>query len=111
MKKNIHNIVAKLIDDLNEYYQQTEDSEILEVGSSIVGDSGVIRYKMFKSVIYRTETDRSGILEDHYMIGDEWDEAELLDQIAHDRKRLRKSWKVWKSDNPDAEMEKGEDED
>lgn len=34
------------------------------------------------------------------------DVVDLEEQLKHDRRRLRKSWRVWKAENPDQEMEK-----
>ena len=39
------------------------------------------------------------------------DVMELEEQLRHDRRRLGKSWRVWKAENPDKEMEKEDNED
>lgn len=110
MEKKIYNIVAKLNEDLNEYYAQTDNSEVLEIGTTIIGMGGIIKYEIFKTLIKRTETSGSEVFVDRYAIAKEWDMYELKGQIQHDRIRLRKSWKVWKSENPDLEMEREDDD-
>jgi hypothetical protein len=111
MEKNIHNIVAKFNSELNEYYTATDNAEVLDIETTIIGSGGHIKYTLFKTVIRRDEYDGRSVFKDTFKLDRESEVEELLDQIRHDRKRLRKSWKVWKSENPDLEMEREDDED
>ena len=110
MKKNIHNIAAKFNSELNEYYSATDNAEVLDIETTIIGSGGHIKYTLFKTVIRRDEYDGKHLYKDSFKLDRDSDIEELLDQINYDRRRLRKSWKVWKSENPDLEMEKDEDE-
>lgn len=105
-KTNIHNIVARFNDELNEYYDATNNLDVLDIDTTIIGSGGHIKYTLFKTVIRRDEYDGKIVYKDSFKINNEFEVDELLDQIRYDRKRLRKSWRVWKSENPDAEMEK-----
>ncbi len=111
MEKNIHNIVAKFNSELNEYYTATDNAEVLDIETTIIGSGGHIKYTLFKTVIRRDEYDGRSVFKDTFKLDRESEVEELLDQIRHDRKRLRKSWKVWKAENPDLEMEREDDED
>lgn len=111
MATNIHNIVARFNEELNEYYRATDNAEVYEIDTTIIGAGGHITYTLFKTVIKREEIDGDSVFKDSFKVNSEWEMEELKDQIRHDRKRLRKSWRVWKSENPDLELEKEEDED
>lgn len=54
------------------------------------------------------ETDEDG---EEYVTG--WDNGldTLKDGLAYDRRRLKKAWRIYRSDNPDAELERDETED
>lgn len=110
MATNIHNIVARLNEELNEYYKATDNAEVYDIDTTIIGSGGHITYTLYKTVIKREESDGDSVFKDSFRVGSEWEMEELKDQIIHDRKRLRKSWKVWKSENPDAELEREDDE-
>lgn len=99
--------------ELEEYYKET-GSEVPDIETTIIGSSGIIKYTVDEASnkITRIEEDASltSPLEDNYKIGYYWDEQELLDQIKYDRRRLKKGWRVWKSENPDAELERDDEE-
>lgn len=111
MEKNIHNIVARFNSELNEYYTATDNSEVLDIETTIIGSGGHIKYTLFKTLIRRDEYNGGSVFKDSFRLNSEYEVEELLDQIRFDRRRLRKSWKVWKSENPDLEMEREDDED
>lgn len=110
MEKNIHNIVAKFNSELNEYYTATDNAEVLDIETTVIGSGGHIKYTLFKTLIRRDEYDGSHVYKDTFKLDKEFEVEELLDQIRYDRRRLRKSWKVWKAENPDLEMEREDDE-
>ena len=101
--------VQKFQDELLAYYTET-DCEIPDVDSTLIStsriDYGIDGYK-----ITRTETDSHSTFADHWDATEPTEQDDLLEQIAYDRRRLRKGWRVWKSENPDAEMEKDDDQD
>jgi hypothetical protein len=35
----------------------------------------------------------------------------VKESLAYDRRRLSKGWRVWKSENPDAELERDDEDD
>lgn len=105
--------VLQFQEELDTYYKETENQEVPEVDSTIIGFGGIIRYEVQEGLITRirrTETDRDSVLEDTYKVGYYWDEQELLEQIKYDRRRLKKGWRVWKSENPDAELARDDDD-
>ena len=110
MARNIHNIVARFNDELNEYYEATDNEKIYDIDTTIIGSGGHIKYTLFKTVIRRDEYDGRTVFKDTFKLDREFEVEELLYQIRYDRKRLRKSWKVWKSENPDVELEREDDE-
>lgn len=100
-----------LEEELNKYYQETDNSEILDVDTTIIGSGGTIHYKFLKTKVVRTETFSDGSsFCDEYKLSNCWEDLDLLEQVKYDARRLRKSWRVWKSENPDIELEK-DDED
>ena len=111
--------VLQFQEELDTYYKETENQEVPEVDSTIIGFGGIIRYEVFihpqlgggeDRFVTRKETDRDSTLEDTYKIGYYWDEQELIEQIKYDRRRLKKGWRVWKSENPDAELARDDDD-
>ena len=107
--KTIINAVNKFNKELNEYYTATGETELYEVDTTIEGETypvEFITYWEFKDFI-RVELDgTTWKIEDE----DSWEMDDFLDTLRYYRRRLRKSWRVWKSENPDAELEKEDEE-
>lgn len=96
------------------------DNEFVEVGTTIVGFSPIpsIEYKVdgesihieFDGEEYTLTYDKD--LDSCYDRSNEfYDDEYVVDGIKEYRKRIRKSLKVWRSENPDAELENEEIED
>lgn len=119
--KRIERYIAKVEQfnrDLMTYYNESGDNELPEIESTIIGCSG-----LDAAVITRTDngftcdldgweykveivTDEEG---EEYITGWEDGYDALKDTIAYERRRLNKAWRVWRSANPDAELEKDDD--
>ena len=96
------------------------DNEFVEVGTTIVGFSPIppIEYKVdgesihieFDGEEYTLTYDKD--FDSCYDRSIEfYDEDYLMDGIREYKKRIKKSLKVWRSENPDAELENEEIED
>ena len=103
----------KIQEELQKYYQETENSDIPDIETTIIGGSH-INYQITRDdlegiVIVRTDisgppmndrfTDKWFISTPYFYLDD------LLEQIKYDRRRIKKGYRVWRSDNPDQEME------
>lgn len=98
-----------LEDELNKYYKETDGCEVPDVDTTIIGSGGTIHYTFTDKEVVRTEKDSRSNYVDSYKISEPWQIEELNDQLAYDRRRLRKGWRVWKSENPDAELARDDD--
>jgi len=104
--------------DLAEYVKITESNDVPLIDCTIIG------YDQMEAYIIKDRKNGFDVITDgvKYEIrikrigGKEqitgWIDSldSLKEQIDYDRKRLNKGWRVWKSENPDAELEK-DDED
>lgn len=95
--------------ELEKYYKATDGSEIPDIETTVIGSGGVIDYRITKTHVIRTEKDSFSTFEDKYKIGYHWDEVDLAEQIRYDKRRLKKGWRVWRSENPDLELEKDDE--
>lgn len=107
--------IDKFNKDLKEYVNATESDLVPEIDSTVIGYSSMspINIKETDKGIRYTEDDGAS-WEDIEVVGECGEfwvsgEAELDDLLAYNRRRLRKGWRVWKSNNPDAELEKDSD--
>ena len=116
----LKNKVAKLNNDLREYFDASGDMSLPDIECTCIGYSAIgmveandIKDKEgnvtgFQATVddldYKVEyVEEDG---DIYLIG--WEELE--DDIRYQRRRLDKAWRVFKAENPDAELER-DDED
>lgn len=107
--------IDKFNKDLKEYVNATESDLVPEIDSTIIGYSSMFPIKVeetYKGIRY-TEDD-GAFWKDIEVVCEDAElwlsgEAELDDLLAYNRRRLRKGWRVWKSDNPDVELEKDSD--
>lgn len=112
-------VVERFNNDLEKYYSESGERELPDIETTIIGFS-----ELEPAEIHRTkngfvaefdgwsypvtiETDDDG---EQYIDGWENGYMALKDAIAFNRRRLRKAWRIWKSDNPDAELENDNDE-
>lgn len=112
-------VVERFNADLEKYYKETDSHELPIIECTIEGYE-----ELYPADIQRTENgfdcNLDGyvnhievVVEDgeEYIRGwEDWGDG-LKDGIAYERKRLRKAWRIWHSENPDAELAKQDDED
>lgn len=111
MAQSISNKVKAFQRELARYYEATDYQDLLEVDTTIIGWGGNVSYTVLETIIYRTEVEPDGhIFEDRYRLRSPMDVVELEEQLKHDRRRLGKSWRVWKAENPDMELEKDDND-
>lgn len=112
----IKTLIGK-IDRFNDMLKEAIDrmdgnNEFVEVGTTIIGEFGTIdsiEYKHIKNkLVVKWEGEKYVIKEeDGELIGDDYT---LLDCIQHYKRRIKKSLKIWESENPDEELENEDDE-
>lgn len=117
----LKNKVAKLNNDLREYFDASGDMSLPYIECTCIGYSAIglvdtqdIKDKDgnvfgFQSTVddldYKVEyVEEDG---DIYLTG--WEELE--DDLKYQRRRLNKAWRVFKAENPDAEFERDDEED
>jgi len=99
--------IDKFNKDLNEYFRVSEENELPDIDTTCIGFSPAqpYKYQVLKTRVKVTDADGQG-----YTITDEWELDEVNEALKYDRRRLNKAWRVWKSENPDAELEKDDEE-
>ena len=99
--------VEKFNADLAAYYKESGEEELPLIESTVVGFTPASPYtcQVLKTRVKVTDTDGQT-----YTVTDEWGLDEVLEALKYDRRRLAKAWRIWKSENPDAELEKDEEE-
>lgn len=109
--KKVIRKVEKFNADLDAYAKVAGDYELPEIECSIEGFSEVGKYTYEVS-----ENEMSIVVRDwdEYEFEIDWEECCAYDEfdeaIRYDRRRLNKAWRIWKSKNPDAELEKDDEE-
>lgn len=106
--------IEKFNNQLAEYIAITGDNEVPDIDCTIIGTSPMepIQMKELRdSIAYCDEGWWEKITVEHEA-GEYWvsGEDELDDLLKYNRRRLRKGMRVWKSENPDTEMEKEDEE-
>lgn len=104
--------IEKFNDQLNAYIELTGDNEVPDIDCSIISTSPmdyIIIRETTNGFIY-TDDGLDYAVEVVSECGDFWldGEDELDSNLAYNRRRLRKGIRVWKSENPDRELEKDE---
>lgn len=125
VSKKVLNLLAKYrkqVEDFNAeieaYTKMTGDYDVPEIDSTVIGFSPLVPYEITERANgFKVTTDGNVFTVKAVCINGEWEIVgwhDYLDglkaQIAYDRRRLKKGIRVWKSENPDAELEK-DDED
>ena len=106
--KSLTKAIDKLNADYAAYVKETEETELPEIDTTCIGWSPVepYTYKELKTKFKVTDFDSN-----EYSIEDEWDLDEVKMSIMYDRRRLKKAWRIWKSENPDWELEHDTEDD
>ena len=121
VSKKVLNLLAKYrkqVEDFNAeieaYAKMTGDYDVPEIGSTVIGFSPLVPYEITERANgFKVTTDGIVFTVKAVCINGEWGILgwhDCLDEIAYDRRRLKKGIRVWKSENQDAELEK-DDED
>ena len=105
--------IEKYNKELADYVKMTESDEVPEIDCTVIGTSPMNPIEVKETANGLAYAD-DGWWEEITVekeCGEYWvsGEDELDDLLKYNRRRLRKGIRVWKSENPDAEMEK-EDE-
>ena len=106
--------IEKFNNELLEYVKITGDNEVPDIDCTIIGTSPMepIEIKELPNGLgYSDEGWWEEITIEHEC-GEYWlsGEDDLDDLLKYNRRRLRKGMRVWKSENPDREMEKEDEE-
>lgn len=109
--------IAKFNALLVEYYKETENSEIPEIETTIIGSGSYIEpYQItnetengFDVVCdgfpYEIRVEYLEEYEEEYVSGVE----DVDEQIKYDKRRINKGLRVWRSENPDKELERDDE--
>ncbi len=118
IQKQIERCIRKIEahnERLAEYVEETGYNQLPTIDCTIIGYEDVkpIEWKETSTGIevddngYRIyleqEQDEDG---EYYLSGLE----EFLDTLRYDARQLRKAWRVWRAENPDAELERDEED-
>ena len=106
--------IEKYNKELADYIKMTGDNEVPDIDSTIIGTSPMnpITIKETRTGIAYCDDGAWGEVRVASECGEYWlsGEDELDDLLKYNRRRLRKGIRVWKSENPDSELEKDEEE-
>lgn len=106
--------IEKYNKELAAYVEMTGDNDVPDIDCTIIGTSPMnpIEVKQTEKGIAFADDGFWESIEvirecgEYYFVG----EDELDDLLKYNRRRLRKGIRVWKSENPDWELEKDEEE-
>ena len=100
--------------ELAAYVEMTGDNDVPDIDCTIIGTSPMnpIEVKQTEKGIAFADDGFWESIEVVYECGEYYfvGEDELDDLLKYNRRRLRKGIRVWKSENPDLELEKDEEE-
>lgn len=117
----LNNKVAKLNNDLREYFDTCGEMSLPDIECTCIGYSpmGLVDTQDikdeegdvfgFRAYIDDLETSVVYVEDEGETFLSGWEELE--DDLKYQRRRLNKAWRIFKSENPDAELERDDDED
>lgn len=117
----LKNKVAKLNNDLREYFDTCGEMSLPDIECTCIGYSpmGLVDTQDikdeegnvfgFRAYIDNLETAVVYVEDEGEIFLSGWEELE--DNLKYQRRRLNKAWRIFKSENPDAELERDDDED
>lgn len=121
MEKKIEKAIERSIkkirrhnEKLAEYVRTTGSNELPTIDCTVIGFEEVdpITWRETEQGIMVDDNGYTIRMEQEYEDGEYWlsgvDDLEM--SLRYDARQLKKAWRVWRAENPDAEMEK-EDED
>jgi len=105
--KRLARKIDKFNEKLAEYFNTSGEKELPSVDCTAVSIDTVdyYRYELLKTKLKVTDCDG-----DKYDVVTEYDAWQLRDSLRYDNRRLAKAWRMWKSENPDAELERDDEE-
>ncbi len=112
--KRIRRKIEKFNSELADYVKMTGDNEVPDIDSTLIGTSPMepIEVKDTKDGIAYCDDGYWEEISVQQECGEYWlsGEDELNDLLKYNRRRLKKGIRVWKSDNPDRELERDDEE-
>lgn len=110
--------LEKFNKDLNEYYTETGETELYEVDTTVIGETSIIEPFVVREFGYGLRVENGNDvwrLKEHNYEGEWWIEDwegvdGLKGYLQYYRRMLNKSWRIWRSENPDTELEKEDEE-
>lgn len=105
--KGLIKAIDKFNADFSAYINASGDSDLPTIDSTIIGydPAQPYTYQVLKTRIKVTDADGM-----EYTVTDELELDEVKEAIKYDRRRLAKAWRVFRSENPDWELEHDTDE-
>lgn len=116
--KRLKKELEKFNAELEQFYAETGERELPEVDTTILGEFVNVEPYKVKEYGYGLRVEADGFtwkvkeirMDDETWLTD-WETCDGLRwDLQENRKRLRKGWRVWRSGNPDAELEKEDEE-
>ena len=102
--------IEKYNRELADYVEMTGDNEVPDIDTTVIGTSPMeaIEVKELPDGIAYNDDEYWEEITIEEECGEFWvsGEYKLDDLLKYNRRRLRKGIRVWKSENPDKEMEK-----
>ena len=106
--------IEKYNKEIAAYVEMTGDNEVPDIDCTIIGTSPMepLEVKDLPNGIAYADDGWWEEITIEQECGEYWlsGEDELDDLLKYNRRRLRKGIRVWKSENPDAEMEREDEE-
>lgn len=105
MVRSLLKSINKFNEDFELYVKETGDSSLPTIDCTIIGFDPADKYSFLQRQHQVTVIDCDGNLY-NFRDDDEISIMEVKEAIKYDRRRLAKAWRIWKSDNPDKELER-----
>lgn len=105
--KGLIKAIDKFNADFAAYTKASGDSSLPTIDCTLIGydPAQPYTYQVLKTRVKVTDADGTA-----YTITDELELDEVKEAIKYDRRRLAKAWRVFRSENPDWELEHDTDE-
>lgn len=110
--KTFTNRIDKFNKELSEAIETIGENHFYELNTTIIGDASTIEpftYKILKGRIKVTDPNSGDVNECETADGEMeegWDMDNVLDGIKYYKRMIKKTLRVWYSENPDEELEK-----
>ena len=100
--KSLTKAIEKFNAEFAAYTKASGDSDLPYIDCTVTGyaPADPYTYQVFKTRVKVTDCDG-----ETYTVTDEYELDEVKEALKYDRRRLAKAWRVFKSENPDWELE------